>query len=266
MQHDPLVSPPKISTLRDESALVTTALSENRSMPENQLLPDNTQALPVNTQEFNSDDEVALSNDESNPMPHLMRGRYFRETDHAVFLDWLTTDMPIELEIGSGKGLFLTNAAKRTPDRRFVGLEIAAKYALECQNRIDKVGIGNAKFFACDAVAVLDQDVADSSMDAIHVYFPDPWWKSRHKKRRVLNERTLCNIQRTLKPSGSLHFWTDVLDYYEGTLELIDEVTNLKGPFFISEPPAVHDMDYLTHFERRTRRNGLPVYRSRFTK
>jgi len=84
--------------------------------------------------------------------------------------------------------------------------------------------------------------------------------------RRVLNEKTLCNIQRTLKPSGTLHFWTDVLDYYEGTLELIDEVTNLKGPFFISEPHAAHDMDYLTHFERRTRRNGLPVYRSRFTK
>jgi len=266
MQHDPLVSQPKISTLRDESESVTRGLSENRSTPKNQPLLDNTQALTVSIQEFNADDEDAQSNDESNPMPHLMRGRYFHETDHAVFLDWLTADMPIELEIGSGKGLFLTNAAKRTPDRRFVGLEIAAKYALECQSRIEKVGIGNAKFFACDAVAVLDQDVADSSLDAIHVYFPDPWWKSRHKKRRVLNERTLCNIQRTLKPSGTLHFWTDVLDYYEGTLELIDEVTNLKGPFFISEPPAVHDMDYLTHFERRTRRNGLPVYRSRFTK
>ena len=229
-------------------------------------MTENSQALPENTLEFDAEDLDAQSNDESNPMPHLMRGRYYREEDHAVFLDWLTSDMPLELEIGSGKGLFLTNAAKRNPDRRFVGLEIAAKYALECQARIEKAGIGNAKFFACDAVAVLDQDVADNSLDAIHVYFPDPWWKSRHKKRRVLNEKTLCNIQRTLKPSGSLHFWTDVLDYYEGTLELIDEVTNLKGPFFISEPAAAHDMDYLTHFERRTRRNGLPVYRSRFTK
>jgi tRNA (guanine-N7-)-methyltransferase len=199
--------------------------------------------------------------------PHqAMRSRYFREDDHAAFLSWIATEMPIELEIGSGKGLFLTNAATRAPDRRFVGLELAAMYALDCQARMEKNGITNARFFACDAVAVLDQDVADGSMDAVHVYFPDPWWKSRHKKRRVLNERSLCNIERVLKPSGSLHFWTDVLDYYEGTLELIDQVTKLKGPFFVSEPPAAHDMDYLTHFERRTRRNGLPVYRSRFTK
>ena len=265
MQHDPLVSQPKISPSRDESTPVSTPLSENRSLPENRPLPGNS-CLPENSEEFEADGVEVETNDELNPMPHLMRGRYYREEDHGVFLDWLTSDMPIELEIGSGKGLFLTNAAKRNADRRFVGLEIAAKYALECQARIEKTGIENAKFFACDAVAVLDQDVADGSLDAIHVYFPDPWWKSRHKKRRVLNAKTLCNIQRTLKPSGSLHFWTDVLDYYEGTLELIDEVTNLKGPFFISEPPAAHDMDYLTHFERRTRRNGLPVYRSRFTK
>ena len=259
MQHDPLVSQPKFPPLREEITSVATPCSENQSLPENRPLSENIEGI-------DADYVGEESNDESKPMQHRMRGRYYREEDHAVFLDWLTSDMPIELEIGSGKGLFLTNAAKRTPDRRFVGLEIAAKYALECQARIEKTGIENAKFFACDAVAVLDQDVADGSLDAVHVYFPDPWWKSRHKKRRVLNEKTLCNIQRTLKPSGTLHFWTDVLDYYEGTLELIDEVTNLKGPFFISEPHAAHDMDYLTHFERRTRRNGLPVYRSRFTK
>ena len=206
-----------------------------------------------------SDDNLEL-------MEHAMRGRFFRDEDQTDFLSWIATEMPLELEIGSGKGLFLTNAAKRFPNRRFVGLELAAKYALECQSRIEKSAIRNAKFFACDAVAVLEQDIADCSLDAIHVYFPDPWWKSRHKKRRVLNEKSLCNIERALKPSGSLHFWTDVLDYYEGTLEWIDQVTKLKGPFFVSEPPAEHDMDYLTHFERRTRRNGLPVYRSRFTK
>ena len=223
MQHDPLLSQPKIPTLPQENRSLEPTLPE-------------------------------------------MRGRYFREEDQAAFQSWLATEMPIELEVGSGKGLFLTNAATRSPNRRFVGLELATKYALECQSRIEKTGLHNAKFFACDAVAVLDQDVGDCSLDAVHVYFPDPWWKSRHKKRRVLNEKSLCNIERTLKASGSFHFWTDVLDYYEETLEMIDQFTKLKGPFFVSEPPAVHDMDYLTHFERRTRRNGLPVYRSRFTK
>ncbi len=253
MQHDPLLSKPKILPLSDESSSVTSLFAENRPITEN-------------NQELDTVSEDTEEDEESESMHLHMPGRYYREQDRAAFSSWVATERPLELEIGSGKGLFLTNAARRSPDRRFVGLEIAAKYAMECQARIEKNGITNARFFACDAVAVLEQDVSDGSLDAVHVYFPDPWWKSRHKKRRVLNETTLCNIQRTLKPAGSFHFWTDVLDYYEGTLELIDQVTKLKGPFFVSEPPAAHDMDYLTHFERRTRRNGLPVYRSRFTK
>ena len=254
MQHDPRSSHGKIPPLSQEIASANESSLENRP-------------FDPSYDEIDSDiDSDAESDDSNDPNQHAMRGRYYRDEDHGVFSEWIKTDLPIELEVGSGKGLFLTNAAKRSPDRRFVGLELAAKYALECQARIEKIGMPNAKFFACDAVAVLDQDVADNSLDAIHVYFPDPWWKSRHKKRRVLNEKSLVNIERKLKPSGSLHFWTDVLDYYEGTLELIDQVTKLKGPFFVSEPPAAHDMDYLTHFERRTRRNGLPVYRSRFTK
>ena len=253
MQHDPLPSKPKIMPLSEETSSVTPLFTENRPITEN-------------TQELDTNSEYTEADEESESMQLYMPSRYLRDQDHAAFSSWVATERPLELEIGSGKGLFLTNAARRSSDRRFVGLEIAAKYAMECQARIEKNGITNAKFFACDAVAVLEQDVADGSLDAVHVYFPDPWWKSRHKKRRVLNETTLRNIQRTLKPDGSFHFWTDVLDYYEGTLELIDQVTKLKGPFFVSEPPAAHDMDYLTHFERRTRRNGLPVYRSRFTK
>jgi len=250
MQHDPLSSEDKILPTPKENRDISPDTLQSASL-----------VTSVATPEVDDD-----SADDSDSMQHLMRGRFLREQDQSVFLDWIKTDIPLELEIGSGKGLFLTNAATRSPSRRFVGLELAAKYAMDCQSRVEKTGLPNAKFFACDAVAVLDQDVADCSLDAIHVYFPDPWWKSRHKKRRVLNEKSLCNIERTLKPTGSLHFWTDVLDYYEGTLELIDQVTKLKGPFFVSEPPAAHDMDYLTHFERRTRRNGLPVYRSRFTK
>ncbi len=254
MQHDPRSSDGKIPPLSQETASSDEISLENRPSD-----------LSFDDLDLDQDSDTE-SDDPNDPIQHAMRGRYYRDEDHAAFSEWIKTDLPIELEVGSGKGLFLTNAANRSPGRRFVGLELAAKYALECQARIEKAGIPNAKFFACDAVAVLDQDVADNSLDAIHVYFPDPWWKSRHKKRRVLNEKSLVNIERKLKPSGSLHFWTDVLDYYEGTLELIDQVTKLKGPFFVSEPPAAHDMDYLTHFERRTRRNGLPVYRSRFTK
>ncbi len=113
---------------------------------------------------------------------------------------------------------------------------------------------------------MISDEIPENRLHAVHVYFPDPWWKARHKKRRVLNERMLIGIERALIPGGFLHFWTDVIDYYQSTLELIQQVTRLQGPLFVDEPPALHDLDYRTHFERRTRLNGLPVYRSQFQK
>ena len=100
----------------------------------------------------------------------------------------------------------------------------------------------------------------------MHVYFPDPWWKKRHRRRRVLNEAFLADVVRTLKPRGKLHFWTDVQEYFDTTLELIAEHTPLVGPLDVPEKPATHTLDYRTHFERRTRLNAEPVYRSEFVK
>jgi len=178
----------------------------------------------------------------------------------------IDTQSRIELEVGSGKGLFMIGAAAANPDTIFIGLELAAKFAALAQSRLEGAGITNGRFICCDAIEVMCRDVPDGRLDAVHVYFPDPWWKARHKKRRVLNERMLTAIERTLVANGILHFWTDVLDYYESTLELIAKVTKLRGPEFVGEPKSEHDMDYRTHFERRTRLNGLPVYRAQYKK
>jgi len=104
------------------------------------------------------------------------------------------------------------------------------------------------------------------SLEAVHVYFPDPWWKKRHKKRRVMNEAFLRDVQRTLRPGGALHFWTDVEEYFQTTLALIAATTSLAGPLPVPERPPEHDLDYRTHFERRTRQSNLPVFRAEFRK
>jgi tRNA (guanine-N7-)-methyltransferase len=116
-----------------------------------------------------------------------------------------------------------------------------------------------------DALRLL-AEAPDACVAAIHVYFPDPWWKKRHRKRRVMNEAFLKTVQRLLQPDGLLHFWTDVEEYFHSTLELITAVTALTGPIDVPEFPADHDLDYRTHFERRMRQAGLPVYRSLFRK
>ena len=173
---------------------------------------------------------------------------------------------PLEIEVGSGKGLFLQNAARRNSEHNFLGVEVSRKYARFAAARLAKCKLANAMAVHGDALALFREHVPDQSLVAVHVYFPDPWWKKRHHKRRVLNEAFLADVVRTLRPQGRLHFWTDVKEYFDATLERIAQHTPLAGPLDVPEQLAEHDLDYLTHFERRTRLKGEAVYRAEFVK
>jgi tRNA (guanine-N7-)-methyltransferase len=175
-------------------------------------------------------------------------------------------EAPLEVEVGSGKGLFLQTAAAAVPERNFLGIEIAAKYAQFAAARLAKRALANAAMVHGDAQRLFAELLPDDSLAAVHVYFPDPWWKKRHHKRRVMNERFVRHVERALAAGGSLHFWTDVRDRFEATLELIARETGLVGPLEVPERPAEHALDYRTHFERRMRIGEQPVYRAEFRK
>ncbi|HTU23985.1 MAG TPA: tRNA (guanosine(46)-N7)-methyltransferase TrmB, partial [Pirellulales bacterium] len=161
-------------------------------------------------------------------------------------------EAPLEIEVGSGKGLFLSAAAACQPESDFLGIEISHRYARYAATRLAQRGLANARLVHGDALELFSRYVPTATLAAVHTYFPDPWWKARHKKRRVLNEVFLRDIERVLRPGGAFHFWTDVEEYFRTTLALVAEVTGLVGPFAVSEKPAEHDLDYRTHFERRT--------------
>ncbi len=173
---------------------------------------------------------------------------------------------PLEVEIGSGKGLFLRTAAAARAEADFLGIEIVPSYARLAAAGLARRGLNNAVVVIGDAARVLAEVLPDGSAAAVHVYFPDPWWKRRHKKRRVLQETLVRDVARVLRPGGVLHLWTDVREYFDTALGLLAEIAELDGPLGVAETPAAGDMDYRTHFERRTRLHGEPVYRAMFRK
>jgi tRNA (guanine-N7-)-methyltransferase len=170
---------------------------------------------------------------------------------------------PVELEVGFGKGLYLVRAGERNPDRNYLGIEIVRKYQLFATTRIALRQLPNVKTACADAKRVLSLYVLTGTLDAVHVYFPDPWWKNRHKKRLLFTPEFAAEITRTLKPGGILHFATDVSDYFDwvsGTLATTAGLQPCEPP---REVAPEHDMDYLTNFERKFRLEGRPIYRSR---
>lgn len=173
---------------------------------------------------------------------------------------------PLEVEVGSGKGLFLANAAVRHPDHDFLGIEIARKYARFAAARVARARLDNARVLCSQAERFFGECLEDGSLAAVHVYFPDPWWKARHKKRRVLTPAFLRHVERTLKSGGRFHFWTDVREYFESALEIIAGETTLGEPLDVPAREPEHDLDYRTHFERRVRLAGEPVYRAEFVR
>jgi tRNA (guanine-N7-)-methyltransferase len=171
---------------------------------------------------------------------------------------------PVELEIGSGKGLFLANAGRRCPEVNFLGVELAAAYAARAVERVGKLGLENVRLIRGDGRRFLSHFVPAGSLRGLHLYFPDPWWKKRHWKRRVFTEEFVREAARALESGGKLHLATDVEEshrFMERTLGLHGEFERLPDPE-AKEPE--HELDYLTSFERKYRLEGRAIYRAEY--
>lgn len=172
----------------------------------------------------------------------------------------------LEIEVGSGKGLFVLNESGKVPERNYLGNEIAKKYCRFAAYRLAKNNRPNAHMLRGDGLKLFRELLPDECAVAVHVYFPDPWWKERHRRRRVIQPEFVKDLQRVLLPGGVFHFWTDVEEYFDEAAETIGENSELTGPIEVPETEATHDMDYRTHFERRMRKYDHDVFRSQFKK
>ncbi len=168
----------------------------------------------------------------------------------------------IELEVGCGKGLFLASAAEAQPKRNYLGVELAPGYAELTAARCAARGLPNAQVISGDATLLIRSLLADHCVQAVHVYFPDPWWKARHRKRRVLCQPFFQQAARILASDGTVHVWTDVEEYFLEAMDAAAATGLFQPPRSVPEPAAENDFDYRTHFERRTRLAEKPVWRA----
>ena len=127
---------------------------------------------------------------------------------------------PLVFEIGFGNGEQLLFAAQNEPEKNLVGLEVHAPGVGRLLQGAAERGATNLRVYCHDAVEVLDHEVADASLDEVRIYFPDPWHKKRHHKRRLVQPDFVARVARKLKPGGLLHLATDWEDYARQMLEV----------------------------------------------
>ena len=167
---------------------------------------------------------------------------------------------PRIVEIGFGNGEALRYSAARDAARDHVGIEVHAPGVGRLLNALAEDDAHNVRVFHHDAVEVLTNEVADGSLDEIRIYFPDPWHKKRHHKRRLVQPEFAALLVRKLAPGGRLHLATDWQEYAEHMWDVLDAtpgIANRAGPRGAIPRP---DWRPQTHFETRGQKLGHGVW------
>ena len=167
---------------------------------------------------------------------------------------------PRTLEIGFGNGDSLAQMAEAAPDTDFLGIEVHRPGIGHLLQEIERRGLRNVRVMNRDAVEVLEGQIPPASLDRVLLFFPDPWHKKKHHKRRILQPRFIALLARALRPGGHFHMATDWQDYAEhmrAEMEQAGDFRNAAGPGQYAEKPAYRPT---TKFERRGQRLGHGVW------
>jgi len=172
--------------------------------------------------------------------------------------DLFGNDHDTIIEIGSGKGRFLIGTATERPDLNIIGIEKSLHYHRVIRERVMKRNLTNIRLINHDAYLVLKDMIPDASIAEVHVYFPDPWPRSKQQKRRIIRPEVLEQFARVLVPGGWGIYVTDHKEYFEAAAPLIEArfpaERRVPGP---DDPPR-------TNYEAKYREQGRPIYEIRF--
>lgn len=170
---------------------------------------------------------------------------------------WVSASPRLVLEIGFGMGEGLYHYASHESHNHFLGIEVHQPGVGRLLNQIDEQQLDNIKVCMQDAKDVLEKVIADSSLDRVQIFFPDPWPKKKHHKRRIVQVSFIQLLMKKLKPQGVVHLATDWQEYYEHMLEVMDSCM-LPADGSISEPLIAARPK--TRFEQRGIRLGHTIH------
>ena len=167
---------------------------------------------------------------------------------------------PVILEIGFGNGDALLEMARSDPQCNFIGIEVHRPGVGHLLLNLEQEGIANVRVFCADAIGVLEAGIGDGTLDKVCLYFPDPWPKKKHHKRRILQPGFIGQVAKKLKSGGIFHFATDWQDYADEALDKLEHsryFENRAGKGNFSVRPRDRP---LTKFEQRGRRLNHGVW------
>ena len=173
--------------------------------------------------------------------------------------EWFDNDRPIELEIGTGKGTFLLARAASRPDLNFIGIEWARAYCHYAADRVRRAGLANVRMLRADAGVFVKDCLPDRSIWRLHVYFPDPWPKRKHHRRRLIQPAFVAEARRVLRIGGQLLVVTDHMGYFQHIRRVLGAA---EGFVRTPMPKMAGESGELvgTNFERKYIAQGRPFY------
>ena len=179
-------------------------------------------------------------------------------------LDWKTVfakEQPVEVELGSGDGSFLAQYARLHPERNFLGVERLLGRLRKLNKKGLRAGLTNIALLRLEASYVMEFMIPEASVEALHIYFPDPWPKRKHRKNRLVNERFTELTRKTLKVGGIVFLRTDDLDYFEQMVRVFGANVGFQK---VETPTELAEV--ITDFERNFQARGVATNRATYRK
>ncbi len=162
---------------------------------------------------------------------------------------------PLEVDLGCGDGGFIAAQAERFPARNFLGIEKLGGRVMRASKKAARLGLRNVRLLRVESAYAAQYLLPPGSVDTVHLLFPDPWPKKKHRRRRIVTPDFLASLYRMLAPNGRFRIATDQENYFASIRELIAD-----SGFMEMDPPAGETFP-VTTFEKHFVREGAPIYR-----